>query len=142
MSSSSFLSIPQDCGTQALAGAVHNVSTCRVPCLIYAGASPFSQNGELAGSRNEFIHWLQNAVDQPAILRQYMNHVGEIRSAKNAQEIVLRALQFASSEPKGPVYVWAQREATEEHLDPKEVRNVRAQEVWSPLEPIPLSKSG
>lgn len=48
-----------DCGTQALAGAVHNVSTCRTPVFIYAGASPFSQDNELEGSRNEFIHWLQ-----------------------------------------------------------------------------------
>ena len=131
----------QDCGTQALAGAVHNVSTCRTPVFIYAGASPFTQDGELAGSRNEFIHWLQNAVDQPAILRQYMRHVGEIRNGRNAQDVVLRALQFAESEPKGPVYVWAQREVTEEHLDPEKVADVRAGEVWSPIEPIPLSKS-
>ncbi|GAA5826197.1 hypothetical protein JCM5353_003843 [Sporobolomyces roseus] len=130
-----------DCGTQALAGAVHNVSTCRTPVFIYAGASPFTQDGELAGSRNEFIHWLQNAVDQPAILRQYMRHVGEIRNGRNAQDVVLRALQFAESEPKGPVYVWAQREITEEHLDPDQVPDVRAGEVWSPIEPIPLSKS-
>ncbi|GAA5973925.1 hypothetical protein JCM11641_001222 [Rhodosporidiobolus odoratus] len=129
-----------DCGTQALAGAVHNVSTCRTPVLIYAGASPYTDGGELAGSRNEFIHWLQNAVDQPAIVRQYMRHVGEIRSGKNAQQVVLRALQFAESEPKGPVYVWAQREATEEHLDPASITDVRANELWSPLEPAPLNK--
>ncbi|GAA6005792.1 uncharacterized protein JCM10292_004638 [Rhodotorula paludigena] len=129
-----------DCGTQALAGAVHNVSTCRTPVFIYAGASPYSENGELAGSRNEFIHWLQNATDQPAIVRQYMRHVGEIRSGKNTQQVVLRALQFANSEPKGPVYVWAQREATEEHIDPKVIKDVRAQEVWSPIELNPLNK--
>ncbi|BGP20257.1 hypothetical protein JCM10213_003066 [Rhodosporidiobolus nylandii] len=129
-----------DCGTQALAGAVHNVSTCRTPVLIYAGASPYTENGELAGSRNEFIHWLQNAVDQPQILRQYMRHVGEIRSSKNAQQVVLRALQFAESEPKGPTYVWSQREASEEHLDPSSIADVRAAELWSPLELNPLNK--
>ncbi|BGP51869.1 hypothetical protein JCM10450v2_007829 [Rhodotorula kratochvilovae] len=130
-----------DCGTQALAGAVHNVSTCRTPVFIYAGASPYSENGELAGSRNEFIHWLQNATDQPAIVRQYMRHVGEIRSAKNTQQVVLRALQFAQSEPKGPVYVWGQREATEEHVDPNAIGDVRAQEIWSPVELNPLNKN-
>ncbi|GAA5897851.1 hypothetical protein JCM6882_005095 [Rhodosporidiobolus microsporus] len=129
-----------DCGTQALAGAVHNVSTCRTPVLIYAGASPYTENGELAGSRNEFIHWLQNAVDQPQILRQYMRHVGEIRSGTNAQQVVLRALQFAESEPKGPVYVWAQREATEQHIDPASIPDVRADELWSPLELNALNK--
>lgn len=44
---------------QALAGAVHNVSTARTPVLIYAGASPYTQDGELKGSRNEFIHAIQ-----------------------------------------------------------------------------------
>ncbi|GAA6059888.1 hypothetical protein JCM10212_005271 [Sporobolomyces blumeae] len=129
-----------DCGTQALAGAVHNVSTCRTPVLLYAGASPFSQEGEHAGSRNEFIHWLQNAVDQPSIVRPYMRHVAEIRSGKTVQQTVLRALQFAESEPKGPVYVWAPREVTEEHLDPRAVPEVRVDEVWSPVEPTPLAK--
>lgn len=107
----------------------------------------------------------QNATDQPAIVRQYMRHVGEIRSGKNTQQVVLRALQFANSEPKGafvaatsrttfsicsadllvragPVYVWAQREATEEHIDPKVIKDVRAQEVWSPIELNPLNKKG
>ncbi|KAL8292676.1 hypothetical protein RQP46_001288 [Phenoliferia psychrophenolica] len=129
-----------DCGTQALAGAVHNVSTCRTPVFIYAGASPFTQDGELAGSRNEFIHYLQNAVDQPAILRQYMRHTAEIRTGKNVQQVVLRALQYAKSEPQGPVYCWAMREITEEHLDPAAVPDVRVAERWSPLELSPLNK--
>src|SRR5579863_7775506 len=43
-----------ECGTQSLAGAVHNVSRCRVPVLIFAGASPYTQEGELRGTRNEF----------------------------------------------------------------------------------------
>ncbi|SCV73364.1 BQ2448_7290 [Microbotryum intermedium] len=127
-----------DCGTQALAGAVHNVCACRTPVLIYAGASPFSQEGEHAGSRNEFIHYLQNAVDQPQIVRQYMRHVGEIRSGATAQHTILRGLQFAMSEPKGPVYFWAMREVTEERLDPSSIKDVRASEVWSPIEPSPL----
>lgn len=44
---------------QALAGAVHNADKGRVPILIYAGASPFTSEGELQGSRNEWIHWMQ-----------------------------------------------------------------------------------
>lgn len=44
---------------QALGGAVHNVDRCRTPVLIYAGAAPFTLDGELRGSRNEFIFWLQ-----------------------------------------------------------------------------------
>ena len=44
-----------ECGTQAMAGAVHNVAKGRIPVLIFAGASPFTQEGELPGSRNKFI---------------------------------------------------------------------------------------
>ncbi|KAM0752678.1 thiamine diphosphate-binding protein [Meredithblackwellia eburnea MCA 4105] len=129
-----------DCGTQALAGAVHNVSVCRTPVFIYAGASPFTQDDELPGSRNEFIHYLQNAVDQPAILRQFMKHTAEIRTGKNVQQVVLRALQYAKSDPPGPVYCWAPREVTEEHLDPTTVPDVRVSEVWSELERSPMNK--
>src|SRR5215469_9921683 len=57
-----------ECGTQAMAGAIHNASKGRVPVLIFAGASPFTQEGELRGSRNEFIHWLQDVFDQRGIV--------------------------------------------------------------------------
>lgn len=89
-----------------------------------------------------------------------MKHVGEIKTGKNVQQVrclepqdrssaltlphaqvLLRALQFSNSEPKGPSYVYAYREVTEEHLIPKEVPDVRTNEIWSPLEPSPLNKS-
>lgn len=47
-------------GPKALAGAVHNVDRCRTPVFIYAGASPFTLNGEQLGSRNEFILTIQD----------------------------------------------------------------------------------
>ena len=57
-----------DVGTQALAGAIHNVDKNRTPVFIYAGASPFSCLGELSGSRNEFILSLQDVVECAALL--------------------------------------------------------------------------
>ena len=39
-----------ECGTQALAGAVHNAAKGRAPVLIFAGASPITQHGELKGA--------------------------------------------------------------------------------------------
>ena len=44
---------------KALAGAVHNADRGRVPVFIYAGAAPFSQEGEIKGSKNEYIMWYQ-----------------------------------------------------------------------------------
>lgn len=42
-----------ECGTQGLAGAIHNVSKGRIPVLIMAGTVPMTMEGELPGSRNE-----------------------------------------------------------------------------------------
>ena len=103
-----------ECGTQALAGAVHNAAKGRVPVLIFAGRSPFTQEGELRGSRNEFIQWIQDVHDQRGIVRGYMKYDNEIRTGRNVKQLVHRALQFAHSDPKGPVYLMGAREVMEE----------------------------
>ncbi|KAF9078345.1 thiamine pyrophosphate enzyme, N-terminal TPP binding domain-containing protein [Rhodocollybia butyracea] len=105
-----------DVGTQALAGAIHNVDRGRAPVLIYAGASPFTSRNEMKGSRNEWIMWLQDIPDQTAIVRQYMRFTAQINSGKNIVQLVKRALQIATSDPKGPVYLWARREVMEEEV--------------------------
>src|SRR5689334_20780073 len=60
-----------DVGTQNLSGGVSNAMRGRVPVLIFAGAAPFTLEGELPGGRNEFIHWIQDVRDQHGILRNY-----------------------------------------------------------------------
>ena len=105
-----------ECGTQALAGAVHNAAKGRAPVLIFAGMSPVTQEGELPGSRNEFIHWLQDVNDQRAIVRQYMRYDNEIRTGVNVKQLVYRAMQFAKSDPQGPVYLTAAREVLEQEV--------------------------
>lgn len=105
-----------DCGTQALGGAVHNSMRARVPVLIFAGAAPFTQDEELFGSRNEFIHWLQDVRDQRGIVRQYMKWDGEIRTGRNIAQMTGRALQMAQADPQGPVYLMGAREVMEEQV--------------------------
>jgi acetolactate synthase-1/2/3 large subunit len=127
-----------DCGTQAMAGAVHNVAKCRVPVLIFAGASPYTQEGELKGSRNEFIHWLQDVPDQRGILRGYMKYENELRTGRNIKQMIYRALQIASSDPPGPAYLMAAREVLEEEITPVSIDAAR----WRPIAPQPLPESG
>jgi acetolactate synthase-1/2/3 large subunit len=103
-----------DCGTQALAGAIHNAMRARIPVFIFAGAAPFTQEGELRGSRNEFIHWLQDVRDQRGIMRGYTKYDAEFRTGRNIKQMTWRALQIAASDPKGPVYVVGAREIMEE----------------------------
>jgi acetolactate synthase-1/2/3 large subunit len=106
-----------ECGTQQLGGAMHNAAKGRVPVLILAGASPATQEGEARGSRNEFIHWIQDVFDQRGIVRGYMRYDNQIHHGANAKQIVNRALQFAHSEPQGPVYLMATREVLEAEIE-------------------------
>lgn len=120
-----------ECGTQNLGAAIHNAWKGRVPVLIFAGTSPFTQEGELFGSRNEFIHWIQDVPDQRGLVRGYMKYDNEIRTGTNVKQLVHRALQIAQSNPKGPVYLVGAREVMEEET--KEVSINTNQ--WKPIAP-------
>ena len=124
-----------DCGTQSLGGAVHNAAKGRAPVFVFAGLSPSTQEGEARGSRNEFIQWIQDVYDQRGIVRQYMKYDNELRMARNVKEIVHRSLQFAHSDPKGPVYLVGAREVMEQ-----ETERVAADVAdWPPIAPAPLA---
>ncbi|MGH9884852.1 MAG: thiamine pyrophosphate-binding protein, partial [bacterium] len=123
-----------ECGTQSLGGAVHNVARGRVPVLIFAGASPFTQEGELPGSRNEFIHWLQDVPDQRGLVRGYVKYENEVRTGRNIGQLVHRALQIAHSDPRGPVYLVAPREVLAEQVPPAPI----APAEWAPVAPLAL----
>lgn len=118
-----------ECGTQNLGGAIHNAFKAKVPVLVFAGASPHTQEGEMLGSRNEFIHWFQDVNDQRGIMRGYSKYDNEIRSGKNVKQLVHRSLQIAKSEPQGPVYLMGPREAMEEETEPVEINT----ELWEPI---------
>ncbi|KAL4888812.1 thiamine pyrophosphate enzyme, N-terminal TPP binding domain-containing protein [Aspergillus ambiguus] len=123
-----------DVGTQALGPAIHNASCGRAPVLIFAGLSPFSIEGEMRGSRTEFIHWIQDVPDQRQIVSQYCRYSGEIKTGKNIKQMVNRALQFATSDPKGPVYLMGAREVMEEEIQPYTLDHT----LWTPTQPTAL----
>ena len=127
-----------ECGTQSLGGAVHNAAKGRVPVLVVAGSSPFTQEGELRGSRNEFIQWIQDVSDQRGLVRGYMRYDNEIRTGRNIKQMVHRAMQFAYSDPKGPVYLMAAREVLEEEVPRVETDLA----VWQPIAPGALPPEG
>ncbi|GLB45445.1 putative thiamin diphosphate-binding protein [Lyophyllum shimeji] len=128
-----------DVGTQAMAGATHNVDRSRTPVLIYAGASPFSSEKELKGTRNEWIMWLQDIPDQAAIVRQYMRFTTQISSGSTASQYVRRSLQIATSDPKGPVYLWARREVMEEEVSESLLTAPADLQQWPSIDPSGLS---
>ncbi|PQE26109.1 thiamine pyrophosphate enzyme protein [Rutstroemia sp. NJR-2017a BBW] len=107
-----------DVGTQALGAAMHDANTGRAPVLIFAGLCPYSEDGQLLGSRTEYQHWLQNIPDQKALVRGYCRYVGEFHTGSTVKQTVARALQFATSDPKGPVYIAGAREVMAEATEP------------------------
>ena len=124
-----------DSGTQNLGGAVNTAFRGRVPVLIFAGGAPFTVEGELPGSRNEFIHWVQDVHDQRGILRNYVKYDNEIRTGRNVKQLVHRALQISATEPAGPVYLVGPREVMEEPLEPYTVDPAQ----FRPVEPAALT---
>ncbi|GLA55757.1 hypothetical protein AnigIFM63604_002706, partial [Aspergillus niger] len=127
-----------DVGTQGLAAAIHNASCGRAPVLIFAGLSPYTIEGEMRGSRTEYIHWIQDVPDQKQIVSQYCRYAAEIRSGKNIKQMVNRALQFATSDPKGPVYLAGAREVMEEEITPYTLN----QSHWVSVSPSALPTEG
>jgi thiamine pyrophosphate-dependent acetolactate synthase large subunit-like protein len=127
-----------DVGTQGLGAAVHNASTGRAPVLVFAGLSPFTLEGELRGSRTEYIHWIQDVPDQRQILAQYCRYTAELKTGVNVKQMVNRALQFATSDPQGPVYLCGAREVMEADLMPYSL----PQDKWNPVELGGLPSSG
>lgn len=125
-----------ECGTQALGGAVHNAAKGRVPVLVFAGASPYTIEGEEHGSRGEFIQWIQDVFDQRGIVRGYMKYDNEIRSGSNVKQMVHRALQFAHSSPCGPVYLMAAREVMQQECQAVALDLSR----WRPVTPAALQQ--
>ncbi|MUL40627.1 thiamine pyrophosphate-requiring protein [Streptomonospora sp. PA3] len=114
-----------ECGTQNIGGMLHNAAKGRTPVLVFAGASPFTQYGEHTGSRNEFIQWIQDVHDQRGIVRGYTKYDNEIRTGANVKQLVHRAMQIATSQPAGPVYLVGAREVMEARLDPAEANDPR-----------------
>lgn len=127
-----------ECGTQNIGGMLHNAAKGRVGVLLFAGASPFTQDGELPGSRNEFIQWIQDVHDQRGIVRGYTKYDNEIRTGHNVRQLVHRALQLARSEPAGPVYLVGAREVMEAEV-PEVPEQGGRPELFSSLAPAALA---
>src|ERR1700685_241429 len=126
-----------ECGTQSLGGAVHNAANGRAPVLIFAGVSPITQEGELTGTRNEYVQCIQDVCAQRGLVRGYVRYENEIRPGKNIKQLVLRAMQFANSDPKGPVYLTGSREVMSEEVSPVSL-NI---DDWKPISPMAMAPS-
>jgi acetolactate synthase I/II/III large subunit len=99
-----------DAGTVNAGGAIHTAWRSGLPVMITAGGPPVAHPGSMRGSRDGGHLWLQQTFDQASILRQYTKWDHRLEYQDNPGLLVSRALQVATSEPCGPVYMIVPRE--------------------------------
>jgi acetolactate synthase-1/2/3 large subunit len=102
-----------DVGTQNLGGSVHNAARGRVPAIVIAGLSPVTDGGDRIGTRNEFIHHIQDMPRQHEIVSPYMKWCYELRAPEAVTSVMARAIQISTTPPEGPVYITGAREIWE-----------------------------
>ncbi|HET9219138.1 MAG TPA: thiamine pyrophosphate-requiring protein [Terriglobia bacterium] len=102
-----------DIGTQNLGGSVHNAARGRVPAIVLAGLSPVTDGGDRIGTRNEFIHYIQDMTRQHELVAPYMKWCYELRAPESVTSVMARAIQIATAPPEGPIYITGAREVWE-----------------------------
>jgi acetolactate synthase-1/2/3 large subunit len=115
-----------DVGTANTATAMHNIFRSRLPVLLMAGKAPYTANNELVGSRDTYVHFVQEPFDQASLVRPYLKWEWTLPSGVVVKEALRRATAIMQSEPCGPVYLMMQRETLTQHWGVDEVRRYAA----------------
>ncbi len=111
-----------DVGTANTANAMHNLYRSRLPVLLMAGKAPYTVNDELVGSRDTYVHFIQEPFDQASLVRPYLKWEWTLPSGVVVKEALRRASSIMQSEPRGPVYLMMQRETLTQHWNADEIR--------------------
>src|SRR6185312_13333466 len=117
-----------DVGTANTANAMHNAYRSRLPVLLMAGKAPYTANDELVGSRDTYVHFVQEPFDQASLVRPYLKWEWTLPSGVVVKEALRRAYSIAQSEPRGPVYLMMQRETLTQPWSTDEIRRYSADE--------------
>ncbi len=106
-----------DAGTANSAMAMHNLCRARIPVMLMAGKAPYTTRGELLGTRDNYVHFVQEPFDQAGIVRPYAKWEYDLPCGVIAKEALRRAHTAMESDPKGPVYMTFRREILTEDWD-------------------------
>jgi acetolactate synthase I/II/III large subunit len=115
-----------DVGTANTANGMHNLFRSRLPVLLMAGKAPYTVNNELVGSRDTYVHFIQEPFDQASLVRPYLKWEWTLPSGVVVKEALRRASSIMHSEPRGPVYLMMQRETLTQHWSPDEIKSYTA----------------
>jgi acetolactate synthase-1/2/3 large subunit len=106
-----------DAGTANACMAIQNLFRYRLPVMLFAGRAPYTLHGELPGSRDTYVHFVQDPFDIASIVRPYVKWEYSLPSGVVVKEALARASAFAHSDPPGPVYMMLPRETLAEEWD-------------------------
>jgi acetolactate synthase-1/2/3 large subunit len=106
-----------DAGTANACMAIQNLFRYRLPVMLFAGRAPYTLRGELPGSRDTYVHFVQDPFDIASIVRPYVKWEYSLPSGVIVKEALARASAFAHSDPPGPVYMMLPRETLAEEWD-------------------------
>ncbi|MFT8242572.1 thiamine pyrophosphate-requiring protein [Roseomonas sp. BN140053] len=99
-----------DAGTANSAMGLHNLARSRVPVFLMAGRAPHTIHGELVGSRDNFVHFVQDPFDMNSVVRPYVKWEYSLATGVNVKEVLRRGHTVMESDPPGPVYMTLPRE--------------------------------
>ncbi len=99
-----------DAGTANAAMGMHNMFRSRLPVLLMAGKAPYTLRGELEGSRDNYVHFVQDPFDIGSLVRPYVKWEYSLPTGLIAKEVLRRGQAMMQSDPPGPVYLTLPRE--------------------------------
>lgn len=99
-----------DAGTANAAMGLGNLFRGRLPVFLMAGRAPYTLRGELPGSRDTYVHFVQDPYDMAGLVRPYVKWEYGLQSGVVAKEVLRRGHAVMQSDPTGPVYLTLPRE--------------------------------
>ena len=111
-----------DAGTANSAVGMHNLFRARLPVFLMAGKAPYTLRGELPGSRDNYVHFVQDPYDIGSLVRPYVKWEYTLPSGVVTKEVLRRGHAMMQSDPPGPVYLTLPRETLAETWDESAIR--------------------
>ena len=106
-----------DAGTANSSMGLHNLFRARLPVFLMAGKAPFTIHGELPGSRDNYVHFVQDPFDIGSLVRPYVKWEYNLASGVVAKESLRRGHTVMQSDPPGPVFMTLPRETLAQEWD-------------------------
>jgi acetolactate synthase-1/2/3 large subunit len=96
--------------------------------LLMAGKAPYTTAHELTGTRDTYVHFVQEPFDQGSLVRPYVKWEWTLPSGVVVKEALRRAHTIMQSEPRGPVYLMMARETLAQDWDEADIRRYPAEQ--------------